>query len=125
MRWALAAALLACSCANQRWVRSELYFGSARAGLSPVAAGEWQRFVDEEIAARFPQGFTVLPARGHWLGDAGALEEESHILVVLWPAELDSGKRLDELRALYRVRFNQDSVLRVDQPVSASFGDSR
>jgi hypothetical protein len=114
----LAALLLLAACARGAWVRTELYFGSARpAGASPVSEGEWLRFLSEEVAPRFPNGFTVIPASGHWERS----EESSHVVIIVRPDDGDAERRLEELRAVYAKQFAQQSVLRVDQRASVSF----
>src|SRR5262245_66552116 len=63
---------LALSTRGEAWVRTELYFGlSIPPGADGSPAGrvtdeEWQRFVDEEISPRFPDGLTIQEAGGQW-----------------------------------------------------------
>jgi hypothetical protein len=109
--------------AYSHWTRTELYFGTqCGAGCTPVSEADWERFVGEEIAPRFPQGFTVYPARGRWLTAAGAQNEQTYVLVVVYPARDPlAANKLQELRKFYRDSFRQQAVLEIDLPADASF----
>lgn len=122
-RW-LALFLIASGCRTAAsWTQSQLYFGTAcGAGCTPVSDADWERFVAEQITPRFPAGFTVIPARGRWQGDAGAQDEQTYLLMVVYPASDPSAPaKLQELRKLYRDAFRQEAVLEVDLPAAASF----
>ncbi|GAB4239138.1 MAG: DUF3574 domain-containing protein [Candidatus Methylacidiphilales bacterium] len=103
--------------------RSELYFGLSRPDGGVVSSQQWEDFVDDEIVARFPDGFTVIPAEGAWRvkGEEGTRREPTRILVVIHPGDKASSVCLEALRSAYRRRFGQQSVLRVDSPVVADF----
>jgi hypothetical protein len=105
------------------WTRAELYFGTqCGPGCTPVSDSDWERFVADQVAPRFPKGFTVLPARGHWLSDGGPQDERTHVLMVIYPADdQDAAYRLQDLRRLYRASFRQEAVLEIDVPAQASF----
>jgi hypothetical protein len=105
-----------------RWLRTELVFGLARPRGGEVTAAEWQRFVDEEIAPRFPSGFSMLEAAGAWRNAAGTtVREPARVLLILHPINRASDAAIDELRRRYRERFGQESVLRADVPCEISF----
>ena len=46
--------------------RSLRLVGLSHEGGPPVSDEEWNAFVRAEIAPRFPAGFTILLAEGHW-----------------------------------------------------------
>jgi hypothetical protein len=111
--------LLCIGCAS--WQETTLYFGLARPG-GAVSADEWQRFVDEEATPRFPDGFTVVEAAGHWRSAQGAhTHEPSRVLVLLHPATRQFDRAIDELRRAYIARFHQESVLRADSSSRVRF----
>ena len=56
-----------------------LYFGTQRPD-GVVSDGEWNRFVDEVIAAALPDGFTTWPAQGAWRGADGTIDTEKRAL---------------------------------------------
>ena len=81
---------------------------------------------DAEITPRFPDGLTVLKGFGQFRESSGQIvQESSFVLILLYPRETlrDSSGKIEEIRALYKERFEQESVLRVDdpRPVRVSF----
>ena len=101
-----------------RFARTELYFGTARPD-GAVTDEEFQAFIDREVTSRFPGGLTVVKAEGRfWGGDGTLVKEQSYIVILLYPYETFSTatKQVEQIRSLYRDRFDQESVLRVDAP---------
>jgi hypothetical protein len=104
------------------WAQTQLFFGLSRPGGEPISPEEWQRFVDEEIARRFPGGFTVLDGVGQWRDRSGSISRErAKVVVLLHEAGREVDALIDEVRKLYCARFAQQSVLRADQPAAVSF----
>lgn len=104
------------------WVQTTLYFGlSSPSGR--IADKEFEAFLDTAVTPRFPDGFTLSTARGAWResGSTSTTFEESRVLTLIHPASQDTDEKLDAIRREYRQRFNQQSVLRADTPVRASF----
>ena len=101
-----------------RFARTELYFGTARPD-GAVTEEEFQAFIDREVTSRFPGGLTVVKAEGQFWGEDGTLvKEQSYILILLYPYENFSTatRQVEQIRNLYKDRFGQESVLRVDNP---------
>jgi hypothetical protein len=100
------------------FTRTELYFGAATPdGI--VTEETFRAFIDEHVAPLFPDGLTVIKAEGRFRADNDTiLKEQSFVLVLLYPchALAEGSRRIDGIRALYKERFAQDSVLRVDDP---------
>jgi len=49
-------------------------------------------------------------------------QERSFVLILLYPlSSQDSNRKIEEIRALYKARFNQESVLRADTNNAVSF----
>jgi hypothetical protein len=89
-----------------------LYFGTARTGGS-VSDVEWDRFVRDEIAIRFPQGYTVQEAEGQWRNKDGSVEQEhSHLLVVVHAKDPDADDAMNHIAETYKSLFGQQAVLR-------------
>lgn len=102
-------------------VRSELYFGRATPA-GAVSDAQWKTFLEGAVVPRLPGGFTVLDGEGAWRGSDGRTRRErSKVLVVLHDGGPSSVRALEELRSLYKARFRQESVLRVDAPARAFF----
>jgi hypothetical protein len=102
-----------------QFIRTELYFGRNISGGGEVSRKDFNKFLEEFITPRFPDGLTVLNARGQFLNSNGDVERERTIvLILLYPvsARNEKGKKIEEIREEYKTRFQQQSVLRVDDP---------
>ena len=113
---------LSCHGSSQPMTRLEMLFGSARTNGSPIGDDEWTSFVDTEVTPRFPAGLTVLQGPGQWRGQDGAVvKEDSRILVVWHEPNLRSEADIEAIRSAYKVRFEQESVMRVESISCVSF----
>ena len=120
----LALVLLASGCSVQLLrveVCDHLYFGTARVDAPAVTDEEWQRFVDDEIAPRFPDGFTISDAQGQWRTRDGIVQRErTHALLIVHPDGSGEGE-IAAIVAAYKKRFAQEAVLRTRDQCSVSF----
>lgn len=125
----LAAALSACAttagpdCAagQQASVLDQLYFGTGRPHGPDVTPQEWAGFVSEEIAPRFPQGFSLLEAQGQWRNaDGSVAHEQTHLLQLVHPDDAASGQAVSQIAERYKTRFGQEAVLRVSSAACMS-----
>ena|SRR3712207_3719657 len=108
----------------ENWYKTELYFGTAKPDGSFVTEIEFMNFLNAEITPRFPDGLTVLTGYGQFLNSAGIIQKEtSYLLIILYPPQAkDASRKIEEIRELYKSRFDQESVLRADNfPWSVSF----
>jgi hypothetical protein len=111
-----------CPGGMQAQARAELIFGRGLKTGGTVSEAAWRRFVDEEIAPRFPDGFTVLDGRGQWRDRQGRLvREPSKVLLVAMPDAPERRARLVAIAEAYKRIFNQDSVLTLATPSCVSF----
>jgi len=102
--------------------RTELYFGSEKPG--PDVTGEqFDRFVDEEVTPKFPDGLTLLTGYGQFRGSNGEIvQERSFVLILLYPPDdRKANGEIQELREDYKDAFDQESVLRADSRERVSF----
>lgn len=101
---------------------AQLFFGR-NVGTKPgVSEAGFQKFVDEEITPRFPDGLTVMDGGGQWRGSENQLiREASKVVLIVLPKKRDTTQRIDAVRTAYKTRFNQDSVLLVTQAACVSF----
>lgn len=113
---------VACTVGDQMQ-QTTLYFGMSRPTGDDITQAQWQGFVDKEVTPRFRDGLTVFTAKGQWLGNDGTVaKENSHALMLIYPAnDKASNNKIEALRDLYRVQFQQESVMRVDSPECVSF----
>ena len=100
-------------------MRTELYFGRNISERAEVSRKDFDKFLAEIITPRFPDGLTVLNAAGQFLNSNGEVEKERTVILVLFypvSARKDKHFKVEEIREAYKVRFQQQSVLRVDHP---------
>ena len=103
---------------GERFARTELFFGSAKPHGSEVTTEAFQRFLDDEITPRFPDGLTLFMGLGQFRGSSGVIiQERSMLLILLYPAETlgDSSVKIEQIREAYKKLFQQESVLRADR----------
>jgi hypothetical protein len=111
----------ACATGEQSFVQESIYFGTAKPSGS-VSPEEWTGFLRDVVTPRFPQGLTVWPASGQWRGaDGQVLREASFVLNILHPDDATSERGIREIVADYKIRFQQEAVLRVKAPACATF----
>lgn len=106
------------------WVRTELYFGLGTAdGQGGVDEAGWRAFLDREVTPRFPSGLTVVDAYGQWQGMGQSTPERlrSKVVVLLHPDTPAQRTAIDAIRAAWKARTGDQSVLRVSQPAEVSF----
>lgn len=97
-----------------------LFFGTAiRHGehVRHLDGNEWRGFVESAIVPRLPDGFTVLEGQGFYRSAAAgaATRENTYILMVAHRNDAEINTRLATIVEDYKSRFQQDSVLRLDQ----------
>jgi len=88
-----------------------------------VSEAQWRRFLDREISPRFPDGLTVLDAKGEWRDPARKtlVQEPSKLVEIVLPGKPEDGERLEQIAAAYKSRFRQQSVGIVVQGACVSF----
>ena len=73
------------------------------------------------ITPRFPQGLSVWPAAGQWQSADGSLvRENTWVLHVLRPESDTAEQAMASIMTLYKTRFQQEAVLRVQSRVCVS-----
>ena len=112
----LSAALVGCVSvpSDDRWVRSEVYFGLSRPDGSLISGAEWQAFLDEVVTPEFSSGLSVVDVEGQWRNAAGHIDHEhSKMLVLFHPADREVEAKIDLIRRAYQLRFDQEAVMKV------------
>ena len=108
--------------ADNQMQQTTLYFGLNRPAGAQITPDEWQQFVDRDVTPRFRDGLPEFDARGLWLGiDGKVAREPSMALMLSHGKDAQSEKNIEALRGIYKSRFAQESVMRVDQPVCVQF----
>jgi hypothetical protein len=110
---------------TQGWLDTRLYFGLGPAdqpsqGISEAA---WRDFLDKEVTPRFPDGLTVIDVYGQWQGKQEATPERLHskLLVIDYPDTPANRDKIEAIRAAWKQRTGDQSVLRVTQAADVSF----
>jgi hypothetical protein len=88
----------------------------------PVTEEEFRTFLDDQITPRFPDGLTVMKGDGQFRdAQDHIIKEASFILVLLYPIDsvTVSHRRIERIRECYLRQFQQESVLRADQPFAS------
>jgi Protein of unknown function (DUF3574) len=109
---------LQCSGPQKAWVVADLLFGRSR-----VSEARWSRFLADEVTPRFPDGFTVLDARGQWRapGSTKISRERSKVLTIAMPPGGENDERLQKIIESYKTLFKQQSVGLIVRPACVSF----
>jgi hypothetical protein len=102
---------------------TDLYFGRSRPDGGIVTVNEWKDFRENKIARVFKEGCTILDATGSWYDPVlhKSITEPTYIVVYYYKNSALVSRQIDSLRYWYKNRFQQQSVLRVDKKVKASF----
>lgn len=110
---------------TQGWVDTRLYFGLGPADQPQQGVSEqaWREFLDREVTPRFPDGLSVLDVYGQWQDARQASPERlrSKLLVIDYPDTPANRAKVEAIRAAWRRRTGDQSVLRVTQPADVSF----
>jgi len=103
---------------GERFVRTELYFGSRKSDKTHVTEAEFNRFLKKEMTPRFPEGLTLLTGLGQFRNAKNnIIREVSRVLILLYPVELREEKsvHIEAIRETYKTQHDQESVLRTDR----------
>ena len=111
----------ACAVPLKPAVEVNLYFGRDKPSGGQISDVEWASFLSETVTPQFPDGLTVLDARGQHRGPAGIVgsERTKLLIVVVFDAPAHQRKVASVVDA-YKKRFGQYEVFRVEQPVCAA-----
>lgn len=107
------------------WVDTKLYFGL---GLidhpeQGVSETDWRAFLDHEVTPRFPDGLSVLDVYGQWQGKNQTTPERlrSKLLIIDYPDTAENRARIEAIRAAWKQKTGDQSVMRVTEPADVSF----
>jgi hypothetical protein len=109
----------------RNWVDTRLYFGlgPADAQYKGVSEAVWRDFLDKEVTVRFPDGLSVLDVYGQWQGKQQTTPERirSKMLVIDYPDTADNRAKIEAIRAAWKQKTGDQSVLKVTEPADVSF----
>ncbi len=111
-----------CSAGTNAAEIAGLYFGRNIGPALGVSDADWQKFVDEEVTPRFPNGLSVTDVSGQWRGDNGQIvREPSKALMLVLSGEADEPAKLEAIRAAYKARFRQEAVMLIRRTACVGF----
>lgn len=101
----------------------ELFFGRSVAGRGDVTEREWTTFIEDTVTPALPNGFTVFDARGAWLSPrtGRTIHEATKVILVALPDTAAGREAVNQLRAVYGKRFNQQSIGMTAHPACGTF----
>ncbi|WP_009630848.1 DUF3574 domain-containing protein [Synechocystis sp. PCC 7509] len=102
-------------------VQDELYFGRNKPA-GEVSEQDFQLFLQNEVTPRFPDGLTVIDAKGQFLSSSGIIKEKTKLLILIHANSQEDRQEIEEIIEEYKDRFDQESVLRVtSRPAQVRF----
>jgi hypothetical protein len=110
---------------TRNWVDTKLYFGLGPADnpQKGISETEWRDFLDRQVTPRFPSGLSVVDVYGQWQGKGQPAPERlrSKMLTIDYPDTQENRDKIDAIRAAWKKKTGDQSVLRVTEPVDVSF----
>ena len=110
---------------TNQWMRTELYFGRSIPSGGKVSNAAWRKFVKTHVTPAFPEGSSVIDAKGQWRDSktGKTISERSKVLVVLYKQQDQeaTNQALEKVADAYIKQFHQQSVMRVDQLAKTIF----
>ncbi len=105
-------------------IESRIFFGlSSPAG--EITDEQWQSFMTNEIASRFPSGFTIIDAIGYWreCDTCQFYQEKSKMMLLVYPDSLFKKNIpiIEDMAYKYIEKFNQQAVLQSSTEVNCEF----
>ena len=112
-----------CSCSASRMIETDLYFGQSKPDGNMVTETEWKNFRETQIAKIFKEGSTIISSSGNWYDPVShkLISEPTYVVVYFYKKSSQVSQQIDSLRNWYKAMFQQQSVLRVDKKVKATF----
>ena len=115
---------VACPDGMDPFTELNVYFGLEKGNGETVSEEEWQSFLADAVTPHFPDGLTVIDARGQWFDTTeGRLYREStKVLNVLVPADgvEDSVAAVRDISDRYKTQFDQQAVFHTSLPACAA-----
>ena len=112
-----------CTGAQKAAVTVELLFGRKIGNRIGVSQAAFARFVDTEITPRFPDGLTIIDARGQWRDRERntVVHEPSKLVQIVLAGTPEDQAKIDAIVAAYKSRFKQQAVGVVKRSACVSF----
>jgi hypothetical protein len=110
-----------CGVSGTPLTRTTMYFGLTKP-VGVISEGQWQKFLQNNVTPRFPDGLTVWEANGQWRASNGRINRErAKVLLLVHGDSPEVRTALTAIIAEYKRDFQQESVLWETAPVCAAF----
>lgn len=107
------------------WVDTKLYFGLGPADHPDkgISEADWRAFLDKEVTPRFRAGLSVVNVYGQWQGKHEKSPERlrTKMLIIEYQNTAENRARIDAIRAAWKQKTGDQSVMRVTEPADVSF----
>ena len=112
-----------CAPGQQAMLSVELLFGRKIGDHVGVSETAFRRFIDQEVTLRFPDGLTILDARGQYRDRERdrLIREPSKLVLIVTSDEAETRGKLAAIAEAYKRRFDQKSVGLILKPACAAF----
>jgi hypothetical protein len=100
---------------------ARLFFGRNIGERLGVSDADFDRFLDDEVTPRFPDGLSVYDAQGRWRSGAVTVREPAKVVEIVLPGKAGDAAQLSQLAAAYKQRFHQEAVLVLTESACAAF----
>lgn len=111
-----------CQPPAQMMMNAEVIFGRNVENKAVVSDAAFAQFVADDITPRFPDGLTVVDARGQWRDGSGALvREPSKVVLIAFRDDAQKRAALVDIAEAYKRKFHQRSVLTAVRAACVSF----
>lgn len=103
----------ACVPPAESMVTAELFFGRKIGGRIGVSEAAFAAFLAREVTPRFPDGLTVVDAKGQWRDSERnvLVREPSKLVLLIFRDEPARREGLGAIAEAYKRQFRQQSVL--------------
>jgi hypothetical protein len=104
-------------------IQTDMYFGLSRPDGTLISDEEWQSFADSILYRVLQNGSTTLSGTGRWwdTDQQQLIIEPAKVVTFIHRSDKLSKSKMDSVCNLYKVMFQQQSVLMVDQKVKVTF----
>lgn len=111
------------SCRTAQLTETNLYFGQTKPNGDVITEKEWASFRRQYICRVFKEGSSVMSLSGNWYDTAAQklITEPTYLVSYYYKYSPEVSAQVDSLRYWYKNIFQQQSVLRVNRSVKASF----
>ncbi len=101
----------------------QLFFGRTMRGGELITDAAWNSFLADSVTPRFPDGLTVLEARGQWRQRATGrvISQPSTVVEIVTEGLAADYAKFAAIRAEYKAKFAQESVGLVSSRSCASW----